>query len=274
MPADTIHSRQSPNGKHKLTPVHEGWAFTPESLEIIVNGNDYTADPIIGSLAKIYSISGFVRDSSNSGIPGVTVKIDGGGYTVTGSDGSYILASLQQGSYTITASLDEWIFNPESITVQIKNANILNQNFTGTFQEIKGFSIKGRIVDKNGEGVVGVNVSLNGSMNAITLDKGYYAFLIFKGGDYTVTPSLSGWTFTPEKITVTVSEEDINNVDFVGTNISNVHTIGGTVKSQDGNSDCGRDNQSFGRSININRTGWLLFIHRSNQWHLYGYTFL
>ena len=64
-------------------------------------------------------------------------------------------------------------------------------------------SIRGRVVDSNGEGVAGVNVAVSGaaSVSTGTDVDGYYAFEgLLEGGDYTVTPSMSAYSFSPASL--------------------------------------------------------------------------
>jgi subtilisin family serine protease len=65
-------------------------------------------------------------------------------------------------------------------------------------------SIEGRVADRSGRGVPGVLVSATGTVSreALTDGNGEYALTrLVRGGDYTLTPSLSGVTFTPPSAT-------------------------------------------------------------------------
>lgn len=67
-----------------------------------------------------------------------------------------------------------------------------------------GVTISGQIL-VNGSGLSGVTVNLSGttaagssvSASAVTDASGNYSFAVLAGGTYTVTPSLSGYTFSP-----------------------------------------------------------------------------
>ena len=58
-------------------------------------------------------------------------------------------------------------------------------------------SISGHVADGTGTGINNVTLSLSGSHSAITQTdgSGAYSFLNLLTGDYTVTPSLTGFTF-------------------------------------------------------------------------------
>ncbi len=59
-------------------------------------------------------------------------------------------------------------------------------------------------------------ISLTGASTAHTWTSasGAYAFTSLCDGTYTVTPSLSGYTFSPSERQVTVSGADVTDVDF------------------------------------------------------------
>ncbi len=65
----------------------------------------------------------------------------------------------------------------------------------------------------------GVTMTLSGDGSYITLTDsgGNYSFSGLVNGSYTVTPSNSGYTFTPTSKNVTVSEADVTGVDFIST---------------------------------------------------------
>jgi len=79
-----------------------------------------------------------------------------------------------------------------------------------------GFSIAGGL---SGAVLQGVQISLAGKAtgNTTTNASGNYSFTGLAAGDYTVTPSLAGFVFTPVSDTVTVSGADVNGINFTET---------------------------------------------------------
>jgi hypothetical protein len=79
-------------------------------------------------------------------------------------------------------------------------------------------SISGQVTLDNA-GLPGVTMELTGasSGNAITDASGNYTFDNLANGSYTVTPSLTGFTFSPTDNTQTVSGANITGVDFTAT---------------------------------------------------------
>ncbi len=112
-----------------------------------------------------------------------------------------------------------------------------------------GCFIAGRIVDENGVGVAGVTITLSGDQTRMTTTNsdGNYRFGellnldIIPAGNYSVTPSKSGYSFTPASINVTVAGQSVGDledipgpdidVSFTAERFNNlVETSYGTVK--------------------------------------------
>ena len=78
------------------------------------------------------------------------------------------------------------------------------------------YSISGRVVDGSGNPISGVTVSDNAGHTTTTGSDGRYTLSGLAAGTYTLTPSKSGYTFSPPSRAVTVPP-DATGVDFVGT---------------------------------------------------------
>jgi len=86
-----------------------------------------------------------------------------------------------------------------------------------------GCFIEGSVVDENGEGLGGITITLSGdqSRTTTTNSKGYYFFGdikkldIIPPGNYTVTPSESGYTFTPERTDVTLNSQRLGDLEEI-----------------------------------------------------------
>src|SRR5690242_1731852 len=70
-------------------------------------------------------------------------------------------------------------------------------------------------VSLNGAGFAGVTMTIAGvsSGNTATDDVGNYKFTGLPDGNYTITPSISGYTFFPTSQTVTVVNGNIPNME-------------------------------------------------------------
>lgn len=79
-----------------------------------------------------------------------------------------------------------------------------------------GFSISGGV---SGSALQGVHINLSGTAtgNTTTNASGNYSFTGLAAGDYTVTPSLAGFIFSPVSDVVTVSGADVIGNNFTET---------------------------------------------------------
>jgi hypothetical protein len=84
------------------------------------------------------------------------------------------------------------------------------------------YSISGRVVDGSGNPISGVTVSDNAGHTTTTGSDGRYTLSGLAAGTYTLTPSKSGYTFSPPSRAVTVPP-DATGVDFVGYQITIAH---------------------------------------------------
>jgi hypothetical protein len=75
------------------------------------------------------------------------------------------------------------------------------------------FSISGQIT-ASGSGLSGVTVALNTGSTTPTDNNGNYSFSGLVNGTYTVTPSRSGYTFTPASQSVTINGANKTGVNF------------------------------------------------------------
>lgn len=107
-----------------------------------------------------------------------------------------------------------------------KNKSTLTYTF---WTAPRTYYILGRIVDGNGAPVSGVTVTLTGDANKTTATdgNGYYQFRDLLRGDYTVTPSKPGWSFTPPDRTYLDLTQNVDNADFVGS--LPTYALAGTV---------------------------------------------
>ncbi len=167
--------------------------------------------------AVTYSISGQVT-LNGAGLTGVTMTLGGAGSASTTSDasGNYTLSGVANGSYTITPSKTGFAFTPINSPQTISGANITSVNFTAA--AVPTFSISGS-VKSGGSGLSGVTMTLSGAGSASTTSdaSGDFTFNGLPNGNYTITPSKTGYTFTPASSPQTVSSANITSIDFTAT---------------------------------------------------------
>ena len=213
-------------GTYTVTPSLAEYTFTETSEEVTVNetAGDALDVDFVGT-QKTYSISGTLTDSAEQLLEGAEVTADGHSAT-TAADGTYTIAGLVAGIYTVTPSLTEHDFTPASTKVTLNETvgDATGIDFGGTD---KTYSISGTITNA-GQPLEGVEVAASGH-TATTGADGTYSITGLLAGTHTVTPRLAEYTFAPTSSDETVNENDGDavDVDFVGT--ENTYSISGTV---------------------------------------------
>jgi len=86
------------------------------------------------------------------------------------------------------------------------------------------YAISGAVTNSAGTGIAGVTVS-NGSASATTSSTGAYTLPGLANGTYTLTPSLSGYTFSPVSQSVTVNGANVTGRNFTGTAVGSGSTV-------------------------------------------------
>jgi photosystem II stability/assembly factor-like uncharacterized protein len=159
------------------------------------------SDAFISKLSNSYLISGLVTDSNNVPVSGAQVVLsDGSSLTsvVTDTDGSYQFSHLREGgSFTVSVTKPHFTMAPASQAFNNLTSN-QTQNFVATATNASFFTISGQITT-SGTPINGVSVTLSGSQPSITTtdSNGNYSFTLAGGGNYTVTPSILGFVFSP-----------------------------------------------------------------------------
>ena len=241
-------------GNYNVTPSKSGYTFSPVNSTATMGGcssmmnngmgsqmmggqqgNDsgcsnmmvvnFTATAATGTA---YDLSGMIttpdNGNMNRGLAGVTITLSGAGYgtTTTSAMGMYTFKGLANGEYTVQPGKSGYAFSPVSSVQTINNADIMNANFIGTPSTATTYFISGTI-SASGRGMLrglaGVPVTLGGAVTGSTITdvNGNYSFSGLSNGDYTITPALSGFVFTPVSSVQTVSDINIPGVDFTTT---------------------------------------------------------
>ncbi|MBA3241881.1 MAG: carboxypeptidase regulatory-like domain-containing protein, partial [Acidobacteria bacterium] len=182
-----------------------------------------------------FTISGRIANGAN-GLPGVTVTLSGSqsAQTSTDANGNYSFASLAQGgSFTVTPALAGFTFVPPSQTFNNLQAN-QTADFAANAVAVT-FIISGRVTNASAVGVPGALITLSGSQAATTNTdaNGDYSFAsLAQGGNFTVTPSFAGFTFTPPSRTFNNLQANQTGADFTTNAVT--HTLSGRVADSGG----------------------------------------
>ena len=171
---------------------------TPTSYQPFSRGFN---EAFISKLTTSYIISGHVLDGGGLPVSGAEIVLSDGSSllsVLSESDGSYQFSRLRHGgTFTVTASKPHFTMAPPSQSFSNLNSDKV-LNFTATATNAPFHTISGKVTE-NGVGLAGVTVALSGSKPGlrITDSNGNYSFELAGGGNYTITPSIVGFTFGP-----------------------------------------------------------------------------
>jgi inhibitor of cysteine peptidase len=199
--------------------------FAPTESLVTVKDQDVQGPYFVGMSSASRLISGTVSGAVKAGVK-VALSGEVTAEVTTDSTGTYVFTDLVDGAYTVTASLDGFVFTPPSIAVTLSGTtpSETGKNFVASALT-KTYAIDGTI---SGDVAAGVKVTLSGAGTAeVTSDgQGNYRFTGLANGTYAITPSAAGFTFAPASTSVVVAGANLYGKDFVSTARC---TITGTV---------------------------------------------
>ena len=207
-------------GSYTVSVSKPGYTMTPASQSVTVSSANVTGVNFTG---QTQVITGTVSPVSAGGGTVVVLSGAGSGSISADSQGVFTFSPVANGTYTITPSRPGYAFTPASASVTVSGGSITGVNFTGQAQVITGTispvaAGAGTIVVLGGAG--------SGSVSADS--QGVFTFPAVANGNYTVTPSRSGYTFTPASASVTVSGASVAGVNFTGQAVP-TYSISGTI---------------------------------------------
>ena len=209
------------NGSYTLTPNKPDVTFNPTSSPQTVSGPGITGVNFAATATKAgpFIISGSVS-SAGSGLIGVTMTLTGANSATITTDpyNFFEFSGLANGNYTVTPSKTGFTFSPTSSTQTVSGADLTGVTFTATPVQAGTHSISGNVVADN-NGLIGITMTLSGASSATTTtdNVGNYTFTGLDNGSYTITPSKTGFTFSPADNTQTLTGQDITGVNFIAT---------------------------------------------------------
>jgi uncharacterized repeat protein (TIGR03803 family) len=178
----------------------------------IINGLSYSGDGVVfrvvlpASGVSLSTISGRVFNiGGGSGLPGVTVTA-GTNSATSDINGNYTITGVHAGEYFVFAATAGYVFTPAQDVVVPPNAS--GVNFTATAQT---YSVSGHVF-AGGVGLSGVSFLGHSSLN--TDANGAFSITAASGTDITLTPQFNGYVFNPASLDITVTNQNISNVNF------------------------------------------------------------
>ena len=201
-------------GSYTLTPNKTGFTFSPSSRRVTASGTDVTGvDFGVNQPQASISISGSISPAATGGPTTVTLIGVTSATATTDSSGNYTFSGLPAGSYTLTPSKKGFTFSPSVRLVTASSANLTGVDFTVNQPPVI-ISISGFISPAATGAATTVTLSGATSATATTDRSGKYTFSGLPAGSYTLTPSKTGFTFSPSVRLVTASSANLTGVDF------------------------------------------------------------
>ena len=228
----------APAGTYTLTPSLTGYTFTPQSVPVTVSAAAVTAQNFTAKAvqAATYAVSGTVSGDVKGGVKLTLSDSTKSFEATTDNTGAYSIPNAPAGTYTLTPSLTGYTFTPQSVPVTVSAAAVTAQNFTAKAVQAATYAVSGTV---SGDVKGGVKLTLSDStksFEATTDNTGAYSIPNAPAGTYTLTPSLTGYSFSPASRTVTVAGAAVTGQDFGGL------TLGWTARSPAGKAADWRDN--------------------------------
>jgi uncharacterized protein (TIGR03437 family) len=206
------------------------------ALTATTNGQSTSTPVSLTASASLTGLSCSPSSVNAPGTPACTVTLSGaapssGLAVALSSNNAY--ASVP-GSVTVKAGSSSAIFTATVATVSTAQTATLTATAGAVTQTFSlsiapaAWSISGAITPSSFGS--GVTVTLSGGATATADSSGNYTFSGLVNGTYTLTPSRSGYTFTPPTQSVTVSGANLISVNF--TAVQNLTTGTITVDTQ------------------------------------------
>ena len=126
----------------------------------------------------------------------------------------------------MTPSASGFGFNPTTQAAVITSSDVTGLNFISAAQTNPTFTLSGTISPASAGS--GAAVVLTGPVGATATanSSGNYSFPGLTNGTYSVTPTKSGFTFTPATQTATINGANLSGVNFTGSQGSQqVHSV-------------------------------------------------
>ena len=192
-----------------ITPSFAGLVFTPASIALTNLATGLTNQNFVGASSASIKVSGQV---TNAGVPlaGVSIAFNGVGKATTDVNGNYSVTVVGPYTANVSAVRAGFRFTPSPFVL-----NAVTTNQTVNFQTAQ--LVTGRVqLSVNGvlSSLPGVLVTLSNGTTATTNATGNYQLLAPTGFSGTLTPSITGRTFTPASRTITNITATLTSQNF------------------------------------------------------------
>ncbi|GAB4322369.1 MAG: hypothetical protein Kow0074_13860 [Candidatus Zixiibacteriota bacterium] len=184
-----------PSGTYTITVSAAGYATVVDT--VTVAGASITVNFLLSNFTT--TISGTIKTTSGLALVGVSVTLTGTmqDSTTTDSAGEYQFSGIQNGSYTLVASLS-------GFRAGVANVTVAGSPVVQDFVLKASTTVTGMVGLAGGDGVSGATIELVGPENrmATTNAQGFYSITDVVEGEYTGTASLPGFISDTKLISV------------------------------------------------------------------------
>lgn len=209
----------------------DGQFNSPADIAVDADGNAFVVDSENYRIQKFsregeeierevyYSIKGRVKDQTHTPMANVMVVLAEKKSETrwTDASGCYEFTQLPPGNYSVKPYKAGYEFLPQKYSYRLLDGGKSNQNFTGNpLPNI--YSIKGYVTDSAGGTIEGVKIVLSGPTTGeyITGGAGWYEFLALTSGNYRVTPTKVGYSFSPASRNYSALNSNQVDENYVG----------------------------------------------------------
>lgn len=209
-----------------------GYSWDPLNYTVKIDGETIKDKNFNGTyFPGKYLISGKVSDKSGKPQTNVPVTLYPIIKTVnTDVNGEYTFQKVPAGSYYLLINEPYYSYIPSARDVVISNADVTNQDFERILGNGGSFKISGILTQNDGTPIFNSYVFLSSTKELLygkTDIDGKYQFDNLTPQSYTVEPSDNSFSFNPYNQNVTITNEDISKINFVGSAIG--YSISGWV---------------------------------------------
>ena len=168
-----------------------------------------------GGVLTGYTVSGTV---TGAGKDNATLTLQGAGSPRTATSnatGGYQFLNVPTGDYTLTVSKKGFAYTPPSQVVKVASKDFAVPAISSVV-DLGAYAVSGTI---SGDVKSSIQVKLVGNgktLSATTNSSGAFSIAGATAGTYTLTPSLTGYSFSPASRTVTVAGAAVTGQDFGG----------------------------------------------------------
>ena len=208
------------NGTYTITPSKPAFTFSPASQVVTVSGANVSG---INFTGQPITISGTVTPAANGA--GTTLNLSGptSGTMPADAAGAYSFGALGDGTYTVTPVKTGFSFSPVSRTVTISGASVSGVDFVAT--AVPTYTVSGALSPTPDGSFTTLTLTGDASRTASADINGNYSFGGLVNGSYTVTPTKTGYVFSPASQTVTVADGNLPAVNFAVQSVNITGTV-------------------------------------------------